>query len=41
LWKWTKQAMGAPGYLLGWTPFFKNKIQATTNSRLDKFIEKA
>ncbi|GHB68122.1 nuclear transport factor 2 family protein [Persicitalea jodogahamensis] len=26
-WKWTRQALGLPGYLLGWTPFMRNKIQ--------------
>ncbi len=40
LWSWTKQAMGLPGYLLGWTSFMRNKIQQTTNNRLDIFINK-
>jgi ketosteroid isomerase-like protein len=40
LWKWTKQAMGIAGYLIGWTPFLKSKIQATTNKRLDNYIKK-
>ncbi|WP_066220933.1 nuclear transport factor 2 family protein [Formosa haliotis] len=40
LWTWTKQAMGVPGYLLGWTAFMKHKIQETTNKNLDRFIEK-
>ena len=39
LWKWTRQAMGILGYLIGWTPFMKSKIQKTTNKKLDKFIE--
>ncbi len=38
LYKWTKQAMGPVGYILGWTPFMKNKIQKITNGRLDEFI---
>ncbi len=38
LWKWTQQALGVPGYLLGWTPFMKNKIQKTTNAQLQKFM---
>ncbi len=38
LWKWTRQAMGPIGLLLGWTPFMKNKIQLTTNKKLDDFI---
>ncbi|QXP62415.1 MULTISPECIES: nuclear transport factor 2 family protein [unclassified Polaribacter] len=40
LWSWTKQAMGLPGYLLGWSSFMRNKIQQTTNNRLDVFIKK-
>ena len=39
LWKWSKQALGAAGYLLGWSGFMKNKIQATTNKLLNKYIQ--
>ena len=39
LWKWTKQALGISGFLIGWTPFMKNKIQQTTNNKLDDFIK--
>jgi len=38
-WKWTRQALGTPGYLLGWTAFIKSTVQTTTNKKLDKFIE--
>lgn len=38
LWKWSKQALGTSGYLLGWSSFFKSKIQNKTNNLLDKFI---
>ncbi|WP_394759509.1 nuclear transport factor 2 family protein [Flavobacterium sp.] len=27
IWKWTQQALGWKGYLLGWTPFMQNKIR--------------
>lgn len=40
LWKWTQQAMGAVGYLMGWTPFMKNKIQKTTKQQLDSFMSR-
>lgn len=40
LWKWTKQALGITGYLIGWTPYMKSKIQKTMNKRLDDFINK-
>ncbi|ADY28478.1 limonene-1,2-epoxide hydrolase [Cellulophaga lytica] len=38
LWKWSKQALGISGYLLGWSSFLKTKIQTKTNNLLDKFI---
>lgn len=38
LWNWSKQALGISGYLLGWSSFFKSKIQAKTNNLLDTFI---
>jgi limonene-1,2-epoxide hydrolase len=37
--KWSRQALGASGWLLGWTPFLQNKVRATANNNLDKFIE--
>ena len=27
IWKWSKQALGLPDYLLGWTGFLQQKIQ--------------
>jgi ketosteroid isomerase-like protein len=39
LYKWSQQALGASGYLLGWSSFMKNKIQKTTNGLLRKFME--
>lgn len=33
----SKQALGASGALVGWTGFFKKKLQAQTNSLLNKF----
>jgi hypothetical protein len=38
LWKWSSQALGAPGMLLGWTPFFKKKVSSMATSRLDAFL---
>jgi len=37
LWKWTRQALGLPGYLLGWTAFMKNKINKQANAALAKY----
>lgn len=36
-WKWTRQALGLPGYLLGWTPFMQNKIQQRARRQLEKY----
>jgi len=40
LWKWTQQAIGTVGYLIGWTPFMRNKIQKTAKQQLDNFMNK-
>ena len=39
-WKWASQAFGFKGGLLGWTSFFKKKIQTVTSQRLQSFIDK-
>lgn len=40
LYKWSKQALGAPGFLLGWTGFMRNKIQQQTGSLLKDYMKK-
>ncbi|MGB5988742.1 MAG: nuclear transport factor 2 family protein [Marinifilaceae bacterium] len=40
LWKWTKQAMGPAGYLLGWSYFMRKQIQEKAKIRLEEFIKK-
>ncbi|MCH7771319.1 MAG: nuclear transport factor 2 family protein [Bacteroidetes bacterium] len=37
LYKWSRQALGFKGLLLGWTSFFKKKLNAQTNKLLSKF----
>lgn len=39
-WTWARQALGAPGLLLGWTPFLRAKVQATAKEGLQKFLAK-
>jgi ketosteroid isomerase-like protein len=39
-WAWSRQALGAPGLLMGWTPFLRAKVQATANDNLQKFLAK-
>lgn len=40
LWRWSKMALGLPGYLLGYTGFFKNKLNTQANEQLTEFISK-
>jgi ketosteroid isomerase-like protein len=37
LWKWSSQALGLSGRLLGWSGFMKRKIQEKTNHLLDRY----
>lgn len=38
LWAWSRQALGAPGLLLGWTPFMRQKIRAQAAANLKKYL---
>ena len=40
-WRWSRQALGAPGLLLGWTPAVRNKVRAQAGANLAKFRAKA
>ncbi|WP_158727862.1 MULTISPECIES: nuclear transport factor 2 family protein [unclassified Flavobacterium] len=40
LYKWSKQAFGITGFLLGWTGFFQGKIQQQAQESLRKYIAK-
>ncbi len=37
-WRWSKQALGAPGLLLGWSGFLKNKVRQMAGKGLDQYI---
>lgn len=37
-WRWTRQALGAPGLLLGWTPMLRAKVRAQAAKGLARFI---
>ncbi len=39
LWKWSRQALGTPGLLLGWSAYFKKSLQKRTNTLLKKYME--
>jgi hypothetical protein len=38
--KWTKQALGLKGYLLGWTNFMQKKVQQNAKKSLQSYIHK-
>jgi ketosteroid isomerase-like protein len=39
MWKWSRQALGFSGFLLGWTGFMQKKIQSRTKSLLVNWKE--
>ena len=38
LWRWSRQALGTPGLLLGWSPIVQNKVRVTALKSLHTFI---
>jgi ketosteroid isomerase-like protein len=41
LWSWSRQAMGTTGSLLGFTSFFKKKLQTQTGKALADYISRS
>lgn len=39
-WRWSRQALGLPGWLLGWTPFRRRKVRAQAAANLKRFLER-
>jgi ketosteroid isomerase-like protein len=39
-WKWSSQALGILGWLLGYTSFLKKSVMRKANETLDQYIEK-
>lgn len=40
IWQWSKQALGLPGLLLGWSSFMQNKIRQNANAALREYSSK-
>jgi ketosteroid isomerase-like protein len=36
-WRWSRQALGLPGMLLGWTTLIRNKVRSEARKGLDQF----
>lgn len=39
-WRWSRQALGFTGVVLGWSPMVKNKIRRVAGKQLDRYLEK-
>lgn len=37
-WSWSSQALGAPGLMLGWSPFLRDKVRRQAAGNLQKFL---
>lgn len=37
MWKWSSQALGLPGKLLGWSPPLQSKVRSTARGQLAEF----
>jgi ketosteroid isomerase-like protein len=37
-WRWSRQALGTPGWLLGWTPLLRNKVRRQAGASLQRFL---
>ena len=37
-WRWSRQALGPAGLLLGWTPFVRAKVRRTAAANLDAYL---
>ncbi len=40
-WKWSRQALGPVGFVLGWTPFIRNRVRSQAASLLSDFTQKS
>lgn len=36
--RWSRQALGMPGLLLGWSSLLQNKVRGTAGEQLEKFL---
>jgi len=39
-WRWSRQALGPTGLMLGWTPLLRNKVRSRAASNLATFVSK-
>ena len=39
-WRWSRQALGMGGWVLGWAPFFNKQVRRQTRAALDNYLAK-
>lgn len=39
-WRWSRYALGLPGYVLGWSSLLQNKVRKEANSNLNIYLKK-
>ena len=39
-WSWSRKALGVPGLVLGWTPFFRRMVRTQAAANLEKYLAK-
>ena len=39
-WRWSRQALGVPGVLLGWSPWLRAKVRGQAAANLKRFLSK-
>lgn len=37
-WRWSRQALGPPGLVLGWTPWLRRKVSSEATASLDAYV---
>jgi hypothetical protein len=38
-WRWSRQALGVPGWLLGWSGFLRGKVKRSAARQLDRYLK--
>lgn len=38
-WRWSRQALGVPGWLLGWSGFLRGKVRRSAARQLDRYLK--
>ena len=38
-WAWSRQALGLPGLLLGWSPMLRNKVRTKAAANLKRYLD--